>query len=59
MSDKPKMLAITDSWTLRVLEANQDQLDCPQLIEGKYVDAVEFADWKIALTQAGTEGVEE
>ena len=47
---KPKMLTITDSWTLRTLEANQGQPDCPDLIEGKYVDADQFAAWKAGLT---------
>lgn len=47
--NKPKMSEITDSWTLRVLEANQGNLDCPKLIEGKYVDAAEFVAWKAGL----------
>lgn len=47
--NKPKMIEITDSWTLRTLEAHQGQIDCPALIEGRYVDAAEFAAWKAAL----------
>lgn len=49
MTVKPRLIEITDSWTLRCLEASQGELDCPKLVEGKYVDAAEFAAWKAGL----------
>jgi hypothetical protein len=52
MSDKPKMIEITDSWTLRCLEASQGELDCPKLIDGKHVDAAEFKAWRSAQSQS-------
>lgn len=49
MTVKPRLIEITHSWTLRCLEASQGELDCPKLVEGKYVDAAEFAAWKAGL----------
>ena len=47
---KPRLIEITDSWTLRVLERNQEDMACPTLINGRFVDAEDFARWKAALT---------
>lgn len=40
------MILISDSYTLRILEASQGELDCPKLVDGAGVDANDFRAWK-------------
>ena len=44
------MLEITDSWTLRILEANQADIACPRLIDGRFVDAKQYRKWRASQT---------
>jgi hypothetical protein len=52
---KPRMIEIKDSWTLRVLEANQEDLACPHLVDGRFVDAEDFAAWKRLQSTSGAD----